>query len=76
MKPFEYEITRHSADQFRELVYFCSEQGSCNMQSVPVDQTQVLRDLLNERGRQGWELVQMLIGKDGLMVIWKRETGR
>jgi hypothetical protein len=27
---------------------------------------------LNDRGRQGWELVQISFSKDGAMAFWKR----
>jgi hypothetical protein len=32
-------------------------------------------DLLNERGGEGWELIQLLFGKDGVMACWKRRVG-
>jgi hypothetical protein len=31
-----------------------------------------LTDILNNRGREGWELVQISFGRDGLMAYWKR----
>lgn len=72
MERFEYEITTHSSETFRRVVYFCSQEGSCGIQEVPTEEPQVLADLLNERGLQGWELVQFLVGKDGIMACWKR----
>jgi len=39
-----------------------------------VDQTEILGEMLNERGKQGWELVQISFGKEGLMAFWKREA--
>ncbi|MBW2090917.1 MAG: DUF4177 domain-containing protein [Deltaproteobacteria bacterium] len=73
MKTFEYEITRHSADEFNKLVYFCTETAECSLQEVPDDHTEKLGAILNERGRQGWELVQIAFGQDGIMVFWKRK---
>ena len=73
MKRFEYQITKHPAEAFKELVYFCSESAECNLEHVPTDQTKILQDILNERGRQGWELIQVSFGKDGIMVFWKRK---
>ena len=69
---FEYEITKHSAVEFSKLVYFCSDQGECNMEDLPSDQLNVLRDILNKRGGEGWELTQILVGKDGVVAFWKR----
>ena len=74
MKRFEYEITRHPADRFSQVVYFCTETGECALDEVPHDQTKVLAEILNERGKQGWELVQTSFGKDGVMTFWKREV--
>jgi hypothetical protein len=76
MKNFEYEITKHPAAAFEEIVYFCTETGDCTLNEVPVDQTEVLSEILNERGKQGWELVQVAFGKQGLMAFWKREVKR
>lgn len=72
MDRFEYEITRHGADSFREIVYFCSETGDCGLEEVPTEQAQIIMEILNTRGREGWELVQMNFGKDGLFAWWKR----
>jgi hypothetical protein len=74
MKRFEYEITKHPADTFNHVVYFCSEVGECSVNEVPGDQTEILADTLNERGKQGWELVQICFGKDGAMAFWKRKV--
>jgi hypothetical protein len=74
MKRFEYEITQHSADAFDRVVYFCSESGECSLEEVSKDQTRVLTDILNTRGEQGWELVQVSFGKDGIMAYWKRKV--
>ena len=74
MKKFEYQITKHSAKDFSHLVYFCTDEGECNIDQVPLDQTNILVDIFNERGAEGWELVQTLFGKEGVVVTWKREV--
>ena len=73
MKRFEYEITQHSAETFDKVVYFCSESGQCSIDEVSRDQTRILTDILNSRGKDGWELVQVSFGKDGVMAYWKRK---
>jgi hypothetical protein len=73
MKRFEYKITTHSADTFDKIIYFCSKSGQCGIDEVSKDQTRILTDLLNNQGREGWELVQISFGKDGVMVYWKRK---
>jgi hypothetical protein len=72
MDRYEYEITKHSAETFMKVVYFCSEEGECKLEEVPAEEPQVLVDILNERGLAGWELVQMMFGRDGVMICWKR----
>ncbi len=69
---YEYEITRHSLESFRDLVYFCSEQGTCSVESVRGDQVKHLEALLNERGKAGWQLVNLAFGKDGFVAFWMR----
>jgi hypothetical protein len=74
MKRFEYEITKHSADTFDKVVYFCSETGQCGLDEVSRDQTRILADILNQKGQEGWELVQVAFGQDGVMAFWKRKV--
>jgi hypothetical protein len=72
MARFEYDITKHPAETFKQLVYFCSESGECKFQELPSDQLGTLKDVLNKRGAQGWELIQLSFGTDGLVAFWKR----
>ena len=63
MKRFEYKITKHSADTFDKIIYFCSKSGQCGIDEVSKDQTRILTDVLNTQGKEGWELVQISFGK-------------
>ena len=74
MKRFEYDVTKHPAEQFGQIVDFCTEQGECNYDELPSGQMASLRHILNERGSGGWELVQLFFGKEGVVAIWRRET--
>jgi hypothetical protein len=73
MERYEYQVTRHEAESFAKTIYFCTEQGDCSLQDVPIHEAQALVDLLNERGIEGWELIQLVFGKDGLLACWKRK---
>jgi hypothetical protein len=73
MKGFEYEITKHPAEAFKQIIYFCTETGQCSLDEIPGDQTEILANILNEKGEQGWELVQISFGKEGLMAFWKHK---
>ena len=72
MTQFKYQITMHAAESFKEVVYFCSDEGSCQVKEVPSDQIGRLEEILNEHGQEGWELVQTTFGKQGMMIFWKK----
>lgn len=74
MKKFEYEITTHPAETFRHISFFCTEEGQCTLQDVPEEQIRTLAAILNTRGTQGWELMQISFGKGGIMAFWKRKV--
>ena len=72
MQQFKYRITKHPAETFNDLVYYCTESGECTVDQIPHDQTDILQDILNEEGSGGWELVQVSFGKQGLIAFWKQ----
>jgi hypothetical protein len=73
MNRYEYEITTHSSESFRKVVYFCTDKGDCRISEVPAGEPEALVEILNERGALGWELVQLMFGKEGVMACWKRQ---
>jgi hypothetical protein len=72
MMRFEYEITKHSAEEFSHLVYFCTDKGECGIRDLPPDQLSALGQMMNQRGAEGWELIQVFFGKDGVVIFWKK----
>ena len=73
MVSFEYRVTLHPAEAFKDIVLFCSSDGSCDMEVVASEQIKKMETLLNEKGVEGWELVQASFGKGGILVFWKRQ---
>lgn len=69
---FEYRITSHAESDFKRVIYFCSEKGDCRLEDVSDIQIKTLTAMLNDQGAEGWELVQLLFGKGGLLAVWKR----
>lgn len=69
---FEYRITLYPIEQFKEFAFFCSEDGHCSLGEIPGDQVEKLMDILNEMGRNGWELVQIISRPSGIVALWKR----
>ena len=74
MKNYEYDITRHKADEFQHVNYFCNSTGECSLETIPSEQTAALISILNSRGREGWELIQTHFGEGGMLSLWKREV--
>ena len=74
MRQFEYQVNTHPEYEFTQIVYFCSEHGECKYEDLPSDQIARLGNILNEKGSQGWELVQISFGNGGAIAFWKRET--
>lgn len=72
MNKFEYKITKHPSEEFKKMVYFCTDEGQCNIDQLPADQLSVMEEIMNERGLEGWELVQLSFGEGGVIAFWKR----
>lgn len=72
MIKYEYNITTHPEEEFNKLVYFCSEQGECELNQLQPNQLNILKKILNENGSQGWELIQLNFGKGGVVAFWKK----
>ena len=74
MERFEYDFTSHPAESFSKMVYFCSPGGECRLSDVPEKEPAALVELLNLRGLDGWELIQLFFGDDGAIACWKRRV--
>lgn len=73
MKRFEYDVQVYQASAFQQLIYFCTSDGECSEEPAPANLTTRLTELLNERGREGWDLVDIIPSKSGILSVWKRE---
>lgn len=73
MKKYEYRITAHSAQEFQQVVVFCNEEGACSLSDIPMNQLATLTGILNKEGGEGWELVNIGFGKEGILAFWKRQ---
>lgn len=74
MKRFEYTVTLHPAETFRKVAFFCTGEGECTLDELPTDELETLKNMLNDRGDEGWELVDLAFGRGGLIAVWKRES--
>ncbi|MFC1683039.1 ferritin family protein [Candidatus Zixiibacteriota bacterium] len=87
---WEHDITIHTMaeiDAIREKLgqksppggepaVFCDAQGICFFDLGPDQNVEVLKSLLNARGADGWELVQLDYGRDRLICTWRRQKAR
>lgn len=73
---FEYNITKHTYESYKELVIYCTEKGECSLDQVPDAQTMLFQNILNDFGKEGWELVQLAFGSSGIVAFWKRKIDK
>jgi hypothetical protein len=71
---FEYEITSHSSDVLHNQQYFCSPDGECFKEKKPEAEQCAFQGILNERGLQGWEFIQLIIADKTVNAFWKRQV--
>jgi hypothetical protein len=72
MDQFEYEICTYLSESLNKMEFFCSPDGECTEEKVPVDKNKALTEILNEKGKQGWELVQLEYSGEDVTAFWKR----
>jgi len=84
MKRFEYTVKIYSVEELKErgvdigeennIVYACRPGGECEVHDVGTEQLDDLSGLLNEMGSSGWELVELVFHRSGIVSFWKREA--
>ncbi|KPL17790.1 MAG: hypothetical protein AMJ92_10915 [candidate division Zixibacteria bacterium SM23_81] len=57
-----------------ERAIICDAQGVCFFDDAPDTNVEVLKSILNTRGAQGWELVQLDYRRDRLICTWRRKV--
>jgi hypothetical protein len=83
MKKWEYDITFHSIEELgipenevnfpSDQVIACDSEGHCFYNDVMKVYLDKFRELLNEKGSDGWELIQSGYHRGSLVCFWKRE---
>ena len=78
MSSWKYDISVYGIegleDKFSEAtpVVACDPEGVCFFRESHRPDIGELISVLNERGEDGWELVEMVSSPSGLVCIWKR----
>lgn len=76
MKNWEYDISFHIIEDEnfpKDQVIACDTEGHCFFNDVMKPHLDFFKNLLNERGSEGWELVQLGYHRGSLVCFWKRE---
>jgi 5,10-methenyltetrahydromethanopterin hydrogenase len=80
MMGWEYKVTNHMIEELKKCVdspdtkktIACDEAGTCMVNDVCKIGTEALASVLNERGKEGWELIMTEYHHGELLCIWKR----
>jgi hypothetical protein len=81
-----YDITRHdqgeilrameargfAEDNPESRVLFCVEKGGCYFDEAPDPYLESIKDILNERGQSGWELVELIFRQREMLCVWRK----
>jgi len=76
MEQFEYDVTNYPHDVLIRRNYFCFPTGECVAEEAEDTGKQCLKDIMNQKGVDGWELVQFEFGRQGVTAFWKRRIIR
>jgi hypothetical protein len=58
--------------EVEEKAFYCDQKGQCFLHDTSRAAADMIRDTLNEEGKNGWELVQFGYHQNELMCGWKR----
>jgi hypothetical protein len=84
MQRWRYHVTMHAAEDILALLpqpagdvppaIFCDSEGACYFDAGPNPLTQAVEALLNQRGSEGWELVQLSFRPQQMVGFWKQRA--
>ena len=84
---WEYNITTHSASEVlkvrEELGYppepagpriiYCDTEAQCFFDEAPNPYVEAIVHILNDKGKEGWSLVQIAFRESDFICVWRRE---
>jgi len=78
MQKWEYQITRYHAQDLARggsilaASFHCDNKGECLLHDTTEETADILRDVFNEEGKKGWELIQFGYHLGDFLCVWKR----
>ncbi len=87
MGGWKYDITTHTAAEVLRIreelghppdpqgpdIIYCDTEGVCFFDEAPNPYVDAIVHILNEKGREGWQLVQMVFRQADFIAVWRRE---
>lgn len=76
MARWSYKASTHKlADMLSESdrVISCDDKGHCLVHDLPEKNLELLEKVLNEEGKEGWEMIQCHYHAGDLFCLWKKE---
>jgi len=55
-------------------VFYCDPDGQCFFDEMPNPEITALTSILDARGNEGWELIQVVYHKKEMVCFWKRQV--
>ena len=83
MKEYEHTITIHdrgeilsgvSSAETPPSVVYCDTGGVCFFDDAPNPYVKAVVELLDDVGKDGWQLVQVIPREQDLICFWRRES--
>lgn len=85
MAQWEHAITVHQAADIllaanqalpadEAPVLYCDSAGKCFFDEAPNPYITAIKDILNEQGKEGWILVQVVLRQRDMICFWRREV--
>ena len=62
----------HPADPAAPSIVYCDTEGECFFDEAPNPYVEAIVHILNEKGKEGWELVQVAFREADFICIWRR----
>lgn len=79
---YEYRVKIYTSQALEEkgvvthphknIMFACKPEGTCEVHDIGMEQMENLSGLFNEMGEDGWELIQLVFHKSGIVSFWKR----
>lgn len=82
MPTWRHKITVHEPDEILDNLpqvaeeippaIYCDDEGTCYFDEGPNPFTKAIEQILDEMGKQEWQLVQVAFRPDQMICFWKR----